>query len=208
MKLTWTLDLRSKFGPIRDQGERPTCLAFASSAVHEFARSSTTPFSPEFLYFHGRNNQNIPGLSLPEVQIALRTHGQPDESECPYFLTEPTSAWTPTVPKNTKRTNSDISTADAAMVESYLRNSNPVVIGVHLNSIFFDPRAPWIIKANGEREGLHALVVVGLASYGKKQLYAVRNSWGADWADSGYAYLTEDFLKQSLAGMLVIKEEV
>ena len=52
MEVTIDCDLRSMFGPVRHQGIRPTCMAFAASDAHAAVRPDWVPLSCEFAYFH------------------------------------------------------------------------------------------------------------------------------------------------------------
>src|SRR5258708_38222177 len=47
-------DLRSMFGPVRDQGQRPTCLAFAASDLHAAVRGAWAPLSCEYIFYHAQ----------------------------------------------------------------------------------------------------------------------------------------------------------
>src|SRR5262249_45882264 len=47
-------DLRHLFGPVRDQGQRPTCLAFAASDAHAALRGAWAPLSCEYAFFCAR----------------------------------------------------------------------------------------------------------------------------------------------------------
>ena len=46
-----SVDLRSLFGPVGDQGPRPTCLAFAASDAHAALRSGWVPLSREYAFY-------------------------------------------------------------------------------------------------------------------------------------------------------------
>lgn len=48
------VDLRGHFGPVRDQGDRPTCLAFAASDSHAGLRPGWAPLSCEFAFYHAQ----------------------------------------------------------------------------------------------------------------------------------------------------------
>ena len=45
-------DLRGRFGPARDQGRRPTCLAFAMSDAHAATREPWAELCCEYLFYH------------------------------------------------------------------------------------------------------------------------------------------------------------
>lgn len=53
-------DLRSAFGPGRNQGARPTCLAFAASDTHAALRADWSPLSCEFAFYHAQRRAGLP----------------------------------------------------------------------------------------------------------------------------------------------------
>ena len=55
--ITIRKDLRSRFGPPRDQGQRPTCLAFAMSDAHGAARGPWEDLSCEYLFHHAKKRE-------------------------------------------------------------------------------------------------------------------------------------------------------
>jgi len=50
VSITVSVDLRPQFGPVRDQGDRPTCLAFAASDAHAGLRDPWEPLSLSTYY--------------------------------------------------------------------------------------------------------------------------------------------------------------
>jgi len=81
-------DLRSEFGPARDQDQRPTCSAFAASDTHAGLRSGWDPLSAEWAYYHAvRRDGGKPddGATLGSMLKALELDGQPHESGWPYI---------------------------------------------------------------------------------------------------------------------------
>lgn len=55
MTIQVVTDLRPRFGPARDQGPRPTCLAFATSDLHAAIRSPTwAPLCCEYVFYHAQ----------------------------------------------------------------------------------------------------------------------------------------------------------
>ena len=73
-------DLRRLFGPVRDQGQRPTCLAFAASDVHAALRGAWSPLSCEYIFFRAQQRSKrkpTEGATLPSMLEALRDDGQP-----------------------------------------------------------------------------------------------------------------------------------
>src|SRR4051812_37077844 len=94
-------DLRSAFGPARNQGDRPTCLAFAMSDAHSAVRGDLKFMSPEHLYFHAvkRSAGCHPddGVALQEACEALKQDGQSIEAGWPYLGAIPSNPalWVP-----------------------------------------------------------------------------------------------------------------
>ena len=85
-------DLRGLFGPARDQGRRPTCLAFAASDAHAALRTPWAALSCEFAFYHAQRRAGrapTTGALLPAMLTALRLDGQPIESAWPYLDTLP-----------------------------------------------------------------------------------------------------------------------
>src|SRR5689334_8919277 len=94
------LDLRPSFGPVRNQGQRPTCMAFAASDAHAGLRPGWTPLSCEFAFYHAQRRAGRPpskGALLSAMLEALREDGQPEESGWPYLPATPTdpASWAP-----------------------------------------------------------------------------------------------------------------
>ena len=52
MNINIISDLRHLFGDVRDQGDRPTCLAFATSDAHAGVRPGWVPLSCEYVFYH------------------------------------------------------------------------------------------------------------------------------------------------------------
>ena len=82
VKIEVASDLRRRFGPVRDQGQRPTCLAFAASDTHAGLRDGWTALSCEFAFYHAQRRAGRPpttGALLPRMLDALALDGQPRE---------------------------------------------------------------------------------------------------------------------------------
>lgn len=88
-------DIRSALGPARDQGARPTCLAFAASDAHGGLRSPWAALSAEAAFFHAQRRAGRPpssGAALPFMIEALSEDGQHLETDCPYPSASPDPA--------------------------------------------------------------------------------------------------------------------
>lgn len=201
------IDLRGSLLAARDQVARPTCLAHAATSAHEHARGASTHLSPEYLHFFASQG-SATGSSMDEVANALRVNGQCEEVDCPYSPQDPPLGWEPESGLTVFRRGSERRNATTSAVENWIRGGRVPVLGLTLPESFFNPTAPWVISSSGPLRGLHAVLGVGLGQHQGSRVFLIRNSWGPDWGDGGYAWLDGAFLAQHLKEALVLTDEV
>jgi C1A family cysteine protease len=188
-------DLRSDFGPVRDQGRRPTCLAFAMSAVHEHARTHPNALSVEVLFKASKARDGLPltaGTTMPAIAASIQSDGQCDEVAWPY---EAAVASDPTAPLY--HAIADVlAPADLLLaLREHIGDGRAAVLVLQLTDSWYTLGADGRIlaPAAGDRlQGNHAVVAVGYND--AERLVIVRNSWGAGWGAGGYALLPYDFV--------------
>lgn len=203
--ITATVDLRPKLLPVRDQGRRQSCLAFASSTAHEHQASPGEHLSVEYLFFHavertpGKNP--CAGTTMLATAEALAQAGQPLETVWPYTPDQMTP-WSPptlsTAPLKTKMVPSKLGFADLILA---LDQGNPVVLGLVITDAFFRPDGHGLVPdrdPDPERGG-HAVLAIG-HGHAPNGLPAIliRNSWGAGWGVAGHAWLSDAYLARHL----------
>lgn len=207
------VDLRSRFPAVRDQRARPTCLAFATSAVHSAIREGQLHLSPEYLHHHSvlqMNSRHFDGgVTMTAASTALTHDGQPEEHQCPYRL-QRSAQWIPlhpTVPIFRRRSAHQI--CAFTTVEQYLQDSQPVVVGLDIDLDFLMPPPPeYVIQDNGSPiVGAHAVALVALGRHNGERVFLVRNSWGMAWADAGHAWITSDRLARHGRTMMILSTE-
>ena len=203
--LTIAVDLRSKFGPARDQGPRPTCMAFAASDGHTFVTDCET-LSTEYAFYHAVartvNKDRSRGVSFTNMSDAIAIDGQPIESGWPYdrnlSLTGPWSP--PSNSGNLYRRNSKKITCDLDSIRTKIEEGHPVIVITDISRSFYKPLAGEIINAaeSEPRAGTHAVLAVGVGDIGTEVSFLIRNSWGVKWGVGGYAWLHGEYLKPRL----------
>ena len=199
------VDFRARFGTVRDQGTRSSCLACAATDAHSYCHALADPLSVEFLFYQaGRRMAGrdvTGGLTFDAVDDALQVEGQPLESEWPYQCVTPIP-WKPPAVTTRWYGALDDPIAAATEIAATLRTETPVVLGLRLTGEFLAPRRmPFIIPSKGSGFGGHAVLAVGLGQEkANGTVILIRNSWGEAWGLQGHAWLAQAYLDDKLIG--------
>jgi hypothetical protein len=204
------LDLSGDLMAVRDQGCRPTCLAFAVSDAHAYARGyPTVALSPEYAFFHAAQRMGAlfsgQGVTAESILNALEVEGQPEEQHYPYISllqASPLPAPPNPFPQPTYKRAVDRQSVELDHVIDSLRASQAVIVILDITLQFDratgDPALVEVVPGDRIR-GRHAVVAVGLARNGQNENYVkIRNSWGRKWGHEGYAWLSRPYLKQQI----------
>lgn len=217
MMVTTVVDLRAHFGAVRDQGDRPTCLAFAASDAHAACRPHWEPLSSEYAFFYAQKRAGQPpdrGTYLEPMLEALRLDGQPLEQSWPYLASLPADLTNYTPPA----TVSEVFGRDGGRqnigfdrIIGALDCGKPVITLMKLTMTFFQSPGQGVIDyVDGDDVfpvPRHAVIAVGHGSTGSTDVVLVRNSWGPSWGQDGYAWVTRAFVEKNLFDMAILTEE-
>jgi C1A family cysteine protease len=208
--------------PIRAQGGRPTCAAFALTALNEYVRrhgSLDVDLSEQHLYYQAKLTDGDPhgcGTFLATAVTILRDLGQCRESIWPYDPTLPCKDQG-TPPSTAASDGLDYQLHMVAVEENsvpayktQLARSWPVAVAIPTYDSWFrneevrrSGRITMRIGDEAQAEG-HALVIVGYQNNNDSPgggYFIVRNSWagwaygslyGAGYGTIPYQYITND----------------
>ncbi len=215
--ITASVDLRSLFGPSRNQGSRPTCMAFAASDTHAALRTGWAPLSCEYAFYQAQRRAGRPpseGALLSSMLDALREDGQPEESGWPYLATTPADVGTWAPPAKIGALfgrNGEKSSPSLDRVIHELDQGRPVIVLLMLSRAFYAPTSQAVVDpAIGEApepERRHAVIAVGHGTVDGQRAILIRNSWGPTWGEAGYGWLTERFLGPRIYATATLMEE-
>lgn len=211
-------DLRNEMEAIRDQGRRPTCLAFATSGVHRWAHAHNVELCAEWLYYFAvrQDAGSIDGgATLTATREVLISKGQPDELFWPYTNQEPNrSTWCPPIgDPNVRTCESGSRLGNPDIWRKELESGVPIVVGIMISDVWaltpnfiggeavFPEDTDSLERANG-----HAVVLVGHGLVQGHPYFLVRNSWGLNWGWGGHGWISEKYLVRRFAGAFIIQK--
>lgn len=211
-----TTDLRIMMNQVNDQRNRPTCVAFAVTAAHEFFRKYDTKLSEEFLYrlCKIRDGNNNDGTSVQVALKNLESIGQVDSLNMPYdpnvfdtssrltlnYFRDARSKRIPSWQQNIPLIN---------QIERTIDSEKSIVCVIEVQKPFFyaNKTENFIDLPQQEfyKDQYHAILLVGYGfdSLGQKY-FVIRNSWGIGWGEVGYAYLSYEYFKKYQKGIWII----
>lgn len=182
----------------RDQGDRPTCLAFAVTDLNR--RFAPEELGPE--YFYQAAVSRIPGwvpgdgLQVDAAESAS-VLGQATEKDFPYQSTEPQVPIAP-LPEELALYGRQVRFFPPEMenlIES-LQKGYPIGLGLQLTYDFYQPLDGVIGYSESAMPGmLHAVLAVGLG-YDEETTpwFYIRNSWGKAWGNQGHAWISGTYI--------------
>ena len=96
-------------------------------------------------------------------------------------------------------------------VKKSLANNYPVIIGSDVKESLFNVNkyssgdAVWSPSENEPVKGGHAMTVIGYDDFKNGGSFEIVNSWGTDWGDNGYFWISYDDFYKNITEAYVIK---
>lgn len=194
---------------IEDQGDLGSCSGNAITNAYELQVKRLYPdkfteLSRLFVYYNSRLLDNAvmedQGAYIRDGMKAVQKFGICSEQLWPYNISKFT----------VRPTDECYSDALSRMITSYqsldtidevlqaINNNKPVVIGITVYDSFNlvskkNPVIPMPATYEKDTGGGHAMTVIGYDM--DKRQFLVKNSYGTDWGDQGYGWLSFDYVE-------------
>ena len=184
------------FLPVRDQGLRPLCLVFSSSALHSKIRGFCDILSIEDLAHHAydlaRNTDYKSGLRVCDIELALNERGHTLEANFPYETSfrPPIAPKTVISPVYRHRGVSPINSV-SELIEKL--KVTPAVLVINICENFYNPLTGMELDY-GTSVGCHAVLSVGLTEHEGQIGILIKNSWGDGWGNKGFLSLPVEYV--------------
>lgn len=222
MGLPAAVNHRARFGPAENQANVGACTAFATVAGLESAlaaRGLRVDLSEQHLWLRYCQPSQEQALQAARRGIATKmvadmmmysydgdmamgraamcqTRGTPDMAAV--MALDGTAQFTVTSVDEIEPENG-AERASTAQLQRQLANGNDIVIATALNAAeWSSPPNNTIPESNVAGTSGHAVLLVGYETRNGQLYFLMRNSWGAAWADAGYAWVSAAFLQQHL----------
>lgn len=200
---THSIDLRTEFTPIKDQGEMGACSAFAVVSIYEYIlkknNQTDSDLSERYVYYNVRAARNKEdedcGSSYFDIIQTMGSEGVCLERLCEYDDSKLSDKPSPEAYADgrtrliTKAMNvkTDLNDIRSAIAEGY-----PVAISLRIGDSFGQSGAFIKRPDPDEQCGNHAMVICGYSDEDK--LFIVRNSWNTSFGDKGYCYIPYSYI--------------
>lgn len=196
------MDHRERQSPVRDQGNRPTCAAFATTAAHEWMTGEQPDLSEEWALWAAKARDGIPGeaTTVEAVLGGIESEGHALSGDWPYGA----PAWPAPPPDGalhatTKRSPGDwarLPSVQLSAIRDELAQGSAVILSLRfVPAAWFQTNAGWIeAPATAVTVDGHAVLAVGIMDEPSSKGIIIKNSWGDGWAAKGYGYLRESYV--------------
>lgn len=198
------IDRVQEQSPVRNQGDRGTCVAFAVSAAHEWLAGMTEVRSVEDAMWAAHEMMAAPGKGEEtSVNYALRgleAHEHAKEGAWPYGNPKWQSGRTVAALESANRralpTWRRLDDHDLPSIRVELEVGNAVVLTIGVVRKAWLASAGWVDAMVGEKvAGNHTVLVVGASEDGDAEpRLKVKNSWGEGWGEDGFGIISKRYL--------------
>jgi KDEL-tailed cysteine endopeptidase len=180
--------------PVKDQGQCGSCWSFSTTGVLEgfhFIKNNTLlSFSEQQIVDcdTGTDQGCNGGWPYLAVQYAAK-NGLELESDYPYTAQDGSCKYDKSKTTQVASDYKYVTPKNANALKTALV-AQPVSVLIEADQDVFQFYSSGVIKANCGANLDHAVLAVGYKKVGVLEAFIVKNSWGTEWGDQGYVYIS------------------
>lgn len=230
-----SVDLRSKFPPIGNQGQYGTCVAWSvgynlkttvEGIDQQFTSTQladpTYQFSPKDIFWaiansdkgadcNGTNFEPPLDLMISRGIATMQTVPYTDLGDCSQ---QPPASWTQNANKYKLESYRKINHQSVPEIKEYLSQGRPISFGARLGDQFMQWNSDAVYSSDtynqpNMQHAYHAMTLAGYDdSKGPNGSFLVVNSWGTTWGANGYIWVDYQFFVTDFCfGAFVVKNK-
>ncbi len=201
------VDLSDDFPIPQTQGSQSSCSAWAVGyALRSYyaikqgildPREMPAAFSPAYLYNQVINAKGncTTGTRISDTLEFLRQNGTATLRDFPYIDGNCSAIPDSSLQQKSRPNNIDewrrVSLQNLDDIKGELANGDPVVFGMMISNTFENLKRDEIYTAQAGPDSFgHAMVMAGYDD--RRRAFKVINSWGDNWADDGFGWISYD----------------
>lgn len=200
--LNWTA--KGAVTPVKDQGQCGSCWAFSATGTLEsldfIMNGRLNSYSEQQLVDCDTGCYGCSGCWVYAALDYTAKYGVESESSYPYNATENTCQYSSS--KATK-TNAGWNCVAQKNVQDLkgAASQQPVGIAVQADEAAWQFYGGGVVSSGCGDALNHAVLLTGWANIGGTNAWLVKNSWGSDWGNGGYIYISQAVSKKETYGV-------
>lgn len=217
-KLPEQVDLSRHFPRPGNQGQQGSCVGWATAyALKGYlekkerswsGQNNKERFSPAFIYNQIKLDGG--GARITTALDLLMREGVATLSSFPYDENNDSKIPSPTIKHEAREyaiaSWRKVDPKQIGSVKSHLSSGFPILIGMLVDEAFmkYQGGKPFSHSKNSLSQGGHAMCAVGYDD--NKQAVKVINSWGTQWGDGGYAWISYPTFTEQVCQAYVVQD--
>lgn len=191
---------------VREQGNTGMCMAFALASIKEYQewkeRGLRVRYSPGFIYAQKTFTSKEGMIARFDLGI-LRRNGVCAFSQFPSIgkyktIKDKYDLLDDQIKKDAKkqRVKSYVRLDNEYEIKKALMEMGPVLLCINVYPSFYKTNSDGLVKEVGENEnkqGGHAMTIVGWSVFNGRTYWNVLNSWGQDWGNNGFCMISTNY---------------
>jgi KDEL-tailed cysteine endopeptidase len=181
--------------PVKNQGQCGSCWSFSTTGALEglyyLNKKKLLSFSEQQIVDCDTKDSGCNGgLPYQAMQYTAQA-GLEAEDDYPYTAQDGTCTYKKLKAYNVNSNYKLVTTRNPTALKTALVNQ-PVSIAIEADQNVFQLYSTGVIKKKCGANLDHAVLAVGYTTINGDEAFIVKNSWGTDWGNQGYVYISTD----------------